>query len=231
MAGQVASGAKQPLHISISDDQLQRAVDHFLAHYLERNPLVDGKDGKDGAPGAQGKPGRDGSPGLNGKDGVNGKDGEPGRNGIDGRDGKDGIPGKDGQAGRDGRDGLDGKPGEAGKNGSDGANGKDGRDGKDGLNGEAGPRGEPGQGFRYVGSANISQSGIVWSGLRRVSVELKGVESAHAYIIVANAAVPEGYAIHDAIAVGDNLLSVAVTGPDLPEGETYTIPVRVYRIG
>lgn len=59
-------------------------IEHAVSVYMQKHPVVDGRDGKDG------ENGRDGIDGKHGLDGVDGKDATPGKDGSDGRDGKDG---------------------------------------------------------------------------------------------------------------------------------------------
>lgn len=200
----------------------------------------DGIDGKDGQPGRAGTDGRDGKQGPKGDIGASGKDGSDGADGALGKDGVDGEKGERGERGKDGTPGLQGNSGIDGKDGANGRDGIDGKDGADGKNGEAGaigpvgvsgPQGEPGKGFIDLGPGTLTQTGPLDAGVRRVKLPAKGVESAHSYIVVPNSLTPEGYGVMDAIAITDDALSVGVNGPKLGKGETYAIPVRVFRIG
>ncbi|MBB3996871.1 hypothetical protein [Aureimonas pseudogalii] len=152
-------------------------------------------------------------------EGPPGRDGSPGRDGLPGKDGGQGLPGRDGTAGKDGAAGKDGGAGPQGAPGKDGAAGKDGTPAAVTL------------GALIVGETIPLAIG---SGIRRVTVTTPsawGIAVGQNLLAFATAVPGPLYAVHDAIAMGKDTISVGVSTPALALASTYAIPCRIARVG
>jgi len=150
---------------------------------------------------------------------------------LRGLPGKDGVDGKSAyQIARDkGYGGTETQwlatlVGPAGKDGLNGANGRDGTNGTNGTNATT-----------LLGIITISEQAVIAisAGTRRVTVTTPaawGVAKGQDFIVCADALPSAAYALHDAIAIGPNTLSIGITTPALALLSSYSITARVRRL-
>ena len=164
--------------------------------------------------------------GPTGSKGDTGATGATGPQGPIGLTGATGVAGPQGATGATGPIGLTGSTGPAGTNGATGATGLTGATGATGATGPSGAV--------LVGTATITQTAAVSinAGIRTVTVTLAGVVAGSNYLLFPAASLPTGYEMQPtANSPSTNTLEVQVNAPLLAVGASYSMSVRVYKIG
>ena len=100
-----------------------------------------------------------------------------------------------------------------------------------GITGTQGPQGPSGS--TLVGTATLAESGLVTLalGVRRVTTALAGTVTAASYVAVPVSAPPAGYSVQDCVCSTAGQITVGLLVPVLTVAGSYSIPVRIYRLG
>lgn len=103
--------------------------------------------------------------------------------------------------------------------------------GPKGAKGDAGLQGPPGSAL--VGTVTLSESGLITLALavRRVTAALTGTITSASYVAVPVSAPPAGYSIQDCVCSTANQITVGILVPVLSIAGSYSIPVRIYKLG
>lgn len=142
--------------------------------------------------------------------------------------GPKGDTGAAGIAGMTGATGPKGDTGTQGVTGSQGVKGDTGAQGTQGVQGIQGPSGSI-----LVGTATLAESGLVTLslGVRRVTTALTGTVTTASYVAVPVSAPPAGYSVQDCVCSTAGQITVGLLVPVLTVAGSYSIPVRIYRLG
>ena len=100
-----------------------------------------------------------------------------------------------------------------------------------GITGTQGPQGPSGS--TLIGTATLSESGLVTLalGVRRVTTALTGTVTTASYVAVPISAPPAGYSVQDCVCSTAGQITVGLLVPVLSIAGSYSIPVRIYRLG
>jgi len=145
-----------------------------------------------------------------------------------------GIRGEAGAAGIAGMTGATGPKGDTGAQGATGAQGVKGDTGAQGTQGIPGIQGATGpSGSTLVGTATLAESGLITLalGVRRVTTTLAGTVTTASYVAVPISAPPAGYSVQDCVCSTAGQITVGLLVPVLTVAGSYSIPVRIYRLG
>lgn len=193
-----------------------------------------GSAGPQGSVGPQGVAGPKGDTGAEGPRGVPGEAGAQGSAGQRGEQGAQGIPGPAGAAGAAGPQGVQGNTGEAGPQGPMGPKGEQGTIGLTGLKGDTGSQGPAGptgpSALVKLGSITINETATIaiTAGIRTLTrTGITGLLAGDNVLLVPTAALPAGYAIHNAVATANGTLQITLNAPLLAIGASYSIVCRV----
>lgn len=163
--------------------------------------------------------------------------GMQGETGPTGPQGIAGPKGDIGQSGPTGATGPQGAAGPTGATGSAGSVGPKGDTGAQGLKGDTGATGAQGAtgatGTALVGTVTLAETALITLalGVRRVTVALTGTVVAGSYVAAPVSAPPAGYSIQDAYCSTAGQITVGLIVPALGIASSYSIPVRIYRLG
>lgn len=127
-----------------------------------------------------------------------------------------------------GAKGDTGAAGIAGMTGATGPKGDVGAQGSQGIQGATGPSGST-----LVGTVTLAESGLVTLALavRRVTTALVGTVTTASYVTVPVSAPPAGYSVQDCVCSTAGQITVGLLVPVLSIAGSYSIPVRIYRLG
>lgn len=106
--------------------------------------------------------------------------------------------------------------------------------GDTGIQGAKGDQGAAGPiGAVLVGTVTLAETGLVTLslGVRRLTVSLAGTLTAGSYIAIPVAAPPTGYSVQDAYCSSANQITVGLIVPALGIASSYSISVRIYKVG
>lgn len=145
-----------------------------------------------------------------------------------------GIRGATGAKGDNGAAGIAGMTGATGPQGATGAQGVKGDTGTQGAQGAQGIQGATGpSGSTLVGTATLAESGLITLalGVRRVTTALTGTVTTASYVAVPVSAPPAGYSVQDCVCSTAGQITVGLLVPVLSIAGSYSIPVRIYRLG
>jgi len=100
-----------------------------------------------------------------------------------------------------------------------------------GLRGQKGDTGPSGS--TLVGTVTLSESGLITLalGVRRVTTALVGTVTAASYVAVPVSAPPAGYSVQDCVCSTAGQITVGLLVPAISIAGSYSIPVRIYRLG
>ena len=127
--------------------------------------------------------------------------------------------------------GIRGEAGAKGDTGSAGIAGMTGATGPQGIQGIQGVTGPSGS--TLIGTATLAESGLVTLtlGVRRVTTALTGTVNTASYVAVPVSAPPAGYSVQDCVCSTAGQITVGLLVPVLTIAGSYSIPVRIYRLG
>lgn len=112
--------------------------------------------------------------------------------------------------------------------------------GSTGPAGAAGPKGDTGSqgatgpsGSTLVGTVTLAENGLITLalGVRRVTTALAGTVTTASYVAVPVSAPPAGYSVQDCVCSAAGQITVGLLVPVLTLAGSYSIPVRIYRLG
>jgi len=151
--------------------------------------------------------------------------------GIQGPAGAKGDTGAAGIAGMTGATGPQGATGAQGSTGAQGVKGDNGAQGAQGIQGAQGATGPSGS--TLVGTATLAESGLITLalGVRRVTTTLAGTVTTASYVAVPVSAPPAGYSVQDCVCSTSGQITVGLLVPAISIAGSYSIPVRIYRLG
>lgn len=187
-----------------------------------------------GPQGDQGTQGLKGDKGDTGDRGDIGPTGQRGATGDVGPAGPSGVKGDTGPAGATGPKGDPGATGQTGPTGAAGAKGDTGATGPQGPQGIKGDTGAVGPtGTTLAGTVTIAESALInlALGVRRVTVAMAGATVGASYVATPTGAVPAGYSIQDCYCTTAGQITVGVIVPVLTVAGSYSIPVKIYKLG
>ena len=124
--------------------------------------------------------------------------------------------------------GPQGPKGDTGSAGANGTNGAVGAQGPQGIQGMAGT-----SGTTYVGTGSVSQTATVAIALgpRTVATTVTGAVSGGIYFVSPTSAPPTGYGVYaNGQGTAANTVQITVYGPALAIGQSYSIPVSVWKM-